>query len=193
MAKKLISELERSTQNWWLLLIAGIVFILVGIITITYPISTYLTFATFFGFTILIGGILKVAFAISNRDSLTGWGWNLVAGFVSLILGIILVNAPATTMLVLPYILGFYILYAGGMLISVGIDESHLHVNGSKAIITGGVITLLIGIGVLIKPAFAVAFLISLIGISFIAEGITYCFFAFKINQARHRIHELIG
>ncbi|WCT13174.1 HdeD family acid-resistance protein [Mucilaginibacter jinjuensis] len=187
----LISALERSTRNWWLLLIAGIIFVLAGLVTLMYPISTYITFAMFFGIAILIGGILKISFAISNRESLTGWGWNLVSGFVSFMIGIMLINSPEISLLSLPFIIGFYILYAGGMLISVGIDERHLHVNGSGMVVAGGIVTLLLGIGILFRPAFAATLLISFIGISFIAEGITYCFFSFKINSARHHLHEL--
>ncbi|PUZ21502.1 Uncharacterized membrane protein HdeD, DUF308 family [Chitinophaga costaii] len=189
----IISTLERETKNWWLLLITGIIFILSGIITFVYPVASYLALAYFFGVAILLGGIFKAAFAISNRSSLHGWGWTLVSGILDLIVGGILLSNPAISLVVLPFVVGFYVLYAGGVLISLGMDGRHLHITGAGWVVFGGIISLLLGLGILFVPAAGAVVLITVTGLSFIAQGITYSYVALKLEQARQRLHHVPG
>jgi uncharacterized membrane protein HdeD (DUF308 family) len=184
----LLQSIQQGMKNWWLLLIAGLIFILAGIIILVHPLSTFLTVAVFFGIAILMGGIVKIIFAISNRNHHQSWGWTLISGIISVVIGLVLANNPAISLVILPFILGFYVLYAGGMLISMGIHGQHMHLTGSGWIIFGGVITLLLGLGILFNPVTGVVVLTTIAGFSFIAEGITYSIIAFKINKARQRL-----
>jgi uncharacterized membrane protein HdeD (DUF308 family) len=188
----LVNSIQRGMKNWWLLLLAGIILIVAGVIILVHPLTTFITAAVFFGLAILIGGVFKIIFAISNRHHLESWGWNLVSGLLAVIIGLILANNPAISIVVLPFILGFYVLYAGGMLISLGIHGQHMHMSGSVWIIIGGIITLALGLYILFNPTLGVVILTTVAGFSFIAEGLTYCMVAFKINKARHRLNSVI-
>lgn len=187
----IISALEQETRNWWLLLITGIIFILAGVVTFVYPAQSYLALAVFFGVAILMGGIFKVAFAITNRENLHGWGWTLASGVVDVVIGFILLGDPLISAAVLPFIVGFYILYAGGVLISLGLEGRHLHITGAGWVIFGGAVSLLLGIGVLFVPAAGAVALITFTGLSFLSAGITYCMVALKLEKARHRLKNL--
>ncbi|HEY0271658.1 MAG TPA: DUF308 domain-containing protein, partial [Chitinophaga sp.] len=128
-----------------------------------------------------------------NRSGMHGWGWTLVSGILDLIVGGILLGNPAISLAVLPFVVGFYVLYAGGVLISLGMDGRHLRITGAGWVVFGGIVSLLLGLIILFEPAAGVVLLITVTGLSFIAEGATYCFVALKLEQGRRRLRKAPG
>ena len=102
---------EKITKYWYLPLILGVVFIAVGIFVFFTPVASFLTLATLFAFTFVIGGVLEIIYAVSNRDINDRWGWMLAGGLLDLFIGILLVTNPALSAVALPFYVGFALLF----------------------------------------------------------------------------------
>ena len=88
-------SIRRSVKHWYIHLILGILFILCGIGVIISPQVSYLTLSILFSLSFLVSGITESFFALQNTKNLNGWGWYLVSGLISLIMGIFLLMYPA--------------------------------------------------------------------------------------------------
>lgn len=187
----LLQTIKQEVKNWWLLVLTGILFILTGIFTFAYPVSSYLALAIFFGIAILFGGLFKIFFAISNSNEMTGWGWTLASGIIDTIIGGVLTWNPAVSAVVLPFVIGFYMVFAGGSLISLGTDAKAIKLTGAGWTITGGVLTLLLGIIILFYPAAGAATAIMITGVAFLLTGITYCLIGFRLKEVKKLLKNL--
>ena len=111
--KTLFDEMEHAVKNWWLSLILGILYIIVALCLLFAPGSSYITLSVIFSISILISGIIEIIFSISNRRSISSWGWYLAGGIIDLILGIYLVAYPLLSMEVIPFIVAFWMMFRG--------------------------------------------------------------------------------
>ena len=67
----------RTVQNfvyWYLPLILGIIFVILGVIIFMTPVQFFITLSILFSITFLASGILEIAYTISNRRKLDNWG-----------------------------------------------------------------------------------------------------------------------
>jgi uncharacterized membrane protein HdeD (DUF308 family) len=105
---------ERNMQtNWWMLLLEGIAGVIVGILVFTWPGITALILLYLIAAWALITGIIELVAAFT-----TGLGWLLVlAGAISIVLGIILFARPVAGILSLVWLIGIYAIIWGILLI----------------------------------------------------------------------------
>ena len=73
--KTLFDEMEHAVKNWWLSLILGILYIIVALCLLFAPGSSYIALSVIFSISMLISGIIEIIFSISNRRSISSWGW----------------------------------------------------------------------------------------------------------------------
>ena len=77
-------SLQERLKNWWLLLLSGILFVLLGFYIFSQPLASYLALSLFFATAFLVSGIFEVAYAFSSKQYDAGWGWalwNFTGGF----------------------------------------------------------------------------------------------------------------
>src|SRR5437016_5238945 len=80
---------RKSDEEWWLILLLGLVSIGAGAITIFHPALTALVLVLVMGANALVTGILDIAVAIRLRKEIRG-EWLLgLAGIVSIVFGIL--------------------------------------------------------------------------------------------------------
>lgn len=187
-----ITTLRKGVRNWWLFLLVGILFIAVGIITLLNPLSSYLTLAIFFGWLLFISGIVRIAFAVSNRDKLEGWGWALAVGILDTILGIVLFFHPELSMLVLAFVVGFSILLSGASLISYAIELQKIGVKGWGWLTFGGVLVSILGVLLIFNPLIGAITLVGWTGFAFLAAGIFYIAFSLQVRRVKKRLEDLV-
>jgi uncharacterized membrane protein HdeD (DUF308 family) len=110
---------RRTHQDWWLMLIWGMVSILAGIMTFFVPGITWLVLITFIAIWSLVSGILQIIAAIRLRKSIRGEGWMIVAGMLSVLVGIILLVNPVQGGIALTWVIGVYAALFGVMNIAL--------------------------------------------------------------------------
>ena len=124
-------SIRRSVKHWYIPLILGILFILCGIGVIISPQDSYLTLSILFSLSFLVSGIIETFFALQNTKNLNGWGWYLVSGLISLIMGIFLLMYPALSMFILPLVVGFTLLFRSFELLGFAFEEKEAGVTES--------------------------------------------------------------
>ena len=87
------------------------------------PQDSYLTLSILFSLSFLVSGIIETFFALQNTKNLNGWGWYLVSGLISLIMGIFLLMYPALSMFILPLVVGFTLLFRSFELLGFAFEE----------------------------------------------------------------------
>jgi uncharacterized membrane protein HdeD (DUF308 family) len=76
----------RSWRGFFLHLLAGVLYLVVGVFMIDNPVETALGLTLLVAAGLLVGGIVRTVLSLVERFD--GWGWALLNGIVSLILGI---------------------------------------------------------------------------------------------------------
>lgn len=157
---------DRSIRLWWVFLIRGLLFIIVGAYITASPISGYLALSFFFGLIILLAGIAELLRAYQDHGT-GNRGWHLFAGLMDLLIGLILVSHLAASMIILRIIVGFYFLFKG-------ITVLTFRRSSFKAwwMILGALIILLFVILIWFNPAFGTASVLMFTSLPFIVTGI---------------------
>lgn len=75
----------RTWRGFFLHLLGGVLYLIVGIFMIEHPVETALGITLLVAVGLLASGILRIMLSVLERFD--GWGWMLVGGIVSLLLG----------------------------------------------------------------------------------------------------------
>jgi uncharacterized membrane protein HdeD (DUF308 family) len=176
---------RQTVKNWYILLIIGILLTIVGVYIFTVPIATYITLSVFFSVSFIISGLLDIIFAIQNSKDLKGWGWYLVNGILTLALGIYLSVYPEISMSILPFVVGFTLLFRSFLLLGYAFDLKELKVVSWGDIALLSVLGILFSFLLIANPFFTGISLVSLTSLSFLFAGITSIAFSFKLKKLK--------
>lgn len=177
--ENLTERAGRAVQHWWLMMLAGILCIAMGIAVFVFPLQSYVTLSILAGILMLLVGAAQLIIASTSGNYLAMRGYMLVGGVIDLILGLLLCVYPGVTMALLPVMLGIWMMYHSFMMIAFGGDLETFRVKGSGWTILGGVLLLALSFVVLVNPFSAgIAAVIVLSGVGLIVFGILLCWAA---------------
>jgi uncharacterized membrane protein HdeD (DUF308 family) len=106
-----------DSGRWWFLLLQGLVGIAAGVLTFFWPAITALALGLLVAAWALVTGILEIGAAIRLRKDVPGEILLILAGLLSIALGIFLSLRPFTALLASVWVIAVYALIAGFMLI----------------------------------------------------------------------------
>ena len=113
-----------STKAWKgniLTILIAILYIIVGIEVIAHPAIASVVLTLLLGITILVIGIVRIVFALQLKP-LKNWGWSLVGGLITLLLGLmILAKWPASGLWVIGLFIAVEMIINGWSLITVAL------------------------------------------------------------------------
>lgn len=95
---------------WWIPLIFGVVFILVGFWILSQPVESFEKITRFIGVIILISGTTQLFFTLQYRKSIPGWGYQLLGDLFDLAIGVALVLNPAILLTIITLFVGFWLI-----------------------------------------------------------------------------------
>ena len=177
--ENLTERAGRAVQHWWLMMLAGILCIALGIAVFVFPLQSYVTLSILAGILMLLVGAAQLIIASTSGNYLAMRGYMRVGGVIDLILGLLLCVYPGVTMALLPVMLGIWMMYHSFMMIAFGGDLETFRVKGSGWTILGGVLLLALSFVVLVNPFSAgIAAVIVLSGVGLIVFGILLCWAA---------------
>jgi uncharacterized membrane protein HdeD (DUF308 family) len=109
-----------ALEDWWLMLLAGVLGILIGIFTFVHPNMVAAVLVMFIGFRAILQGVLEIAFAMRLRKSIHGEWLYILGGIISVIFGLIMIMFPVKGetlrgVIVVGWLIGFYAIAAGAM------------------------------------------------------------------------------
>ena len=184
-------SIRRPVKHWYIPLILGILFILCGIGVIMSPQDSYLTLSILFSLSFLVSGIIETFFALQNTKNLNGWGWYLVSGLISLIMGIFLLMYPALSMSILPLVVGFTLLFRSFELLGFAFEEKEAGVLnwGNLAIVS--VLSIILSFILIANPVFTSISLVVFTGLAFISTGISSVILSFNLKKLKGSAQKL--
>lgn len=173
--EELMEEEVILVKAWWSYLLKGIVAIAFGVAFIAYPHATLKTFIWIFGIFALVSGIVDVILAIVLATRKERWGWPLVGGLLSILIGGIVLRDPNVALGVIVLLVAIWALIGGIAAVASAFDmppksgRGWIGVSGALAIIAGIIILaypvgstyavmVLIAVYLLIGGAFLIVF-----------------------------------
>lgn len=102
----------RRWRGFWMHMLAGILYVVFGFLLVEHPLASAAFFTLMLAAGLLIGGLFRILIALMERFH--GWGWVLVNGLISLVLGVMIWRGwPDTALWVIGLFVGIDMLFAG--------------------------------------------------------------------------------
>jgi len=168
---------EGTGLPWWLVLLEGIAAVIIGLFLLTAPGATLFVLIQVLGIFWLVGGIFRII-GIFIDTSL--WGWKLIGGVLGILAGIVVLQHPIWSTVLVPeiyvIILGIQGLLLGGVTLVTAFQGEGWGVG------ILGVLSILFGLVLLFNPWIGVAVLPLLLGAFGIVGGIAAIVAAFRMR-----------
>jgi len=177
------TDISNTFKNWWVILLAGILFLSAGIFVLINPLDGYVGLSIFFTISFLISGLSGLLFAFSNNHHLKGWIWYLISAIIDLIIGIVLYIHPLLSLETLPIFVGFVLLIRGSMGIKASLDLKHINISQWIWLLVLGILTILFSIFLLLDPFDGALTIVIWTGLGLITAGIGFIIFSFQIKN----------
>ncbi len=187
--ENLAQKAGRAVRHWWMLMLAGVLCVAAGIAVFVFPLESYVALSICFGVLMLIVGAVQLIIASTSNNYLMMKGYVIVGGVLDLILGLFMCLYPGITLMLIPIMLGIWMMYHSFMIVAFGGDLDTFNVKGNGLVIAAGILLLLLSILILMNPfGVGVAAVIVMAGIGLLLFGIILCVMSLKLKD----IHNLV-
>jgi uncharacterized membrane protein HdeD (DUF308 family) len=177
---------SRLAQNWWVMAVRGVCALLFGIIAVIHPFDAFTVLVIFYGAYMLVDGIFALGSVLVGGVHLAHWWALLIEGLCGIGIGIITFVAPGVTEFVLVILIGWWALLTG-ILEIVAAFRLRRHIAGEIWLALSGVISVVFGVLVLIRPSIGELLVATLIGFYAILFGGTLLALAFRLRSWHQR------
>lgn len=164
---------------WWLILIEGIALTIIGFLLLVNPAETSVIVVQALGLYWLVAGILALVGIFIDSAQ---WGWKLVIGILGIIAGIIVLQHPLWSTVILANTV-IILLGIGGLIMGAAHIIRGIRADGWGAIILG-LVSILLGAALLVHRLFFTLSLPWVIGVIAIAGGLATIVAAFRQRPA---------
>jgi uncharacterized membrane protein HdeD (DUF308 family) len=137
--------------NWWSPVIRGLVAILLGIITLTWPGITLGALVLLFGAYALIDGIFSIAGAWRASKAHERWGFLIFEGIAGIIAAVVTFVLPAITALALVFVVAAWAIVTGIFEIAAAV-RLRRYIKGEWLLVLGGIASVVFGILLAVSP-----------------------------------------
>ena len=178
--------LSAMADNWWLLLLRGIVAIIFGGLAFFMPGITLLSLTLVWGIYVLADGLLSLWAGLSGEGTGGTSRWWLAAiGAVGILAGVGTFVWPGMTALAL---LTFIAVWAvvSGILQVWGAIQLRKEIQGEWMLILSGLLSIAFGCLLFARPGVSTLALIWTIGLYAVLNGILYTMAAFRLKTYKH-------
>jgi uncharacterized membrane protein HdeD (DUF308 family) len=166
-----------ATTPWWLVLIQGVAAALLGLLLLTNPAATTVILVQFLGIWWLVGGILSVVAIFIDR---TNWPLRAFSGVLGIVAGILVLNHPLWSALLIPTTL---VVLLGVLGVLIGIIYLLQAFQGEGwGIGLLGILSVALGLYLAFNPLGATLALPIVIGALAVVGGIAAVVLAFRLR-----------
>lgn len=183
MSDTSIAEAETPGLPWWLVLIEGIAAIILGLLLFMRPAATTIVLIQFLGIYWLITGLFTIISIIWDRSA---WGWKLFSGILGIIAGLLIIQNPLWSTLLVPTTLAWVLGFIGIVIGILQLIDAFRGGGWGSGIL--GVLSILLGFLLISRPVIAGLGLPWVLGGLLIAGGILAIIAAFVVRSAEPQI-----
>ncbi len=168
---------EGQMVPWWVVLLQGVAALIIGILLITSPGATMTFLVLLLGIYWLINGIFSIVSIFVDSSQ---WGWKLFAGILGIIAGIIVIQHPLVSTVVVPTVTVWLIGLLGIVIGVISIIQAFQ--GGGWGVGILGVLSILFGIVLVANPLIGALALPWVLGIFGIVGGIAAIIYSFRLR-----------
>ena len=180
--------LHFKVRHWWVSLLLGLSYILIAIGLMFTPLTSYIALSALFSIAMFTSGILETIFAISNRKNISSWGWYLSGGIIDLLLGLYLMANIGLSMMILPFIIAFWLMFRGFTATGYAMDLKRYGTHNWGWYMAFGILAILCSIGIIWQPGIGAISIIYLIAYTLLIIGIFRIMFSLELKRL-HKHH----
>lgn len=170
-------------QSKWAYVILSIVLIALGICIMIWPEFSALTLCYIAGGIAVVGGIVKIISYFMGDPSFAPFRLDFAFGLMSVVIGAVLLFHPGDVLLLLPIVIGLFILIDSIFKLQTAIDAKRLAVPGWWVVLLFALLCAVLGCVLIANPFEGAAALTILIGITLTAAGIENLWVAFYMAR----------
>jgi uncharacterized membrane protein HdeD (DUF308 family) len=177
--------LGRLLPPWWLFLITGIGWTLVGLIVLRFDYKSVTAIAILFGIVAISAGLFEVGMTIIVR----GW-WKLLNGLLAvafIVTGVVSFIHPGDTFQALAAVISFFLIFAGTFDIIMSI-AARRESDGWWLQLISGIIEVLIGFWAAGYYGRSAVLLVAWVAAIAVIRGVTNIVLAFRVREAQHAV-----
>ena len=167
-------------RNWWVLVLRGVLAVLFGVVAFLWPGVTVASFVLLFGAYAVVDGVLSLAAAIRPAPGQSRW-LLILFGVLSLIAGLFVLSRPGISAVVMLYVTAVWAIASGFVGIVAAIALRRM-ISGEWILALYGVLSILLGIILLTRPAAGVLGFIWAIAIYAVIAGVTLVILGFRLR-----------
>jgi uncharacterized membrane protein HdeD (DUF308 family) len=183
-----INEIRAHIRNWWVLLLLGVIFVAMGFIVLANPLESYVTLAIFFAASMLVSGIFQIVFSIANREEMEGWGWQLALGIMETIIGFILIFNLGLSLAILPFYVGFWLLFRSFALIGFSFEMKTYKIMSWGYYLVFGILLAVFSWFIILRPVFGGITIVTWTAIAFMIAGVAHIMLSFRLKKVNNKI-----
>ena len=143
---------QSLSQNWWLVVLRGVLAILFGVSAFIWPGITLLTLIILFGVYAIVDGLIAIWTGFSRTRESSRWWTFLLEGLLNIGAGVVALVWPDLATLVLIYMIAFWAVFTGILEIMAAIRLRH-EITNEWFLALGGVLSIGLGILLFLQPA----------------------------------------
>jgi uncharacterized membrane protein HdeD (DUF308 family) len=163
----------------WLVIAAGAISIVAGVLAIAYPDITLLALAIFTGVNVIVLSVLGLVEAFSDDSGDESRILSAVLGVLGLVGGLIILRRPGETLLALVLVLGIWLIVAGAVHLFRAIERRE-----DRALrVLAALCEAVLGIVILSVPDLSLRTLAILAGIGFIVRGAVAVYAGWQLRK----------
>lgn len=172
------SPAARGSVPWWLVLVLGISYVLLGLFMVFQPLLSLVTIAIFTGASWFVSGVSDLISLFRDRER---WFWTLLSGVIGIWAGLVLLGSPLAGAIILPAI---YIVIIGITGIALGVSRVVQAVKGAGwGLGVWGAVTIFLSAYLLLNPLAGVVVLPFVFGSFAVIGGIMTIVAAFQLRK----------
>jgi len=116
---------RKLDRDWWVFLVGGLFGIAIGVLTFWMPGITALALLFYIAIWAIATGILEIVAAVRLRREISGEWWAILGGIASIAFGVLLTLYPSAGALAVLWLIGFYALIFGILLVVLAFKAQH--------------------------------------------------------------------
>jgi uncharacterized membrane protein HdeD (DUF308 family) len=175
-------------ELWWLVLLKGLSAIILGVLLLAAPAATTMVIVQFLGIYWFVSGVLGIVHIFVDSRL---WGWKLLSGVLGIIAGIIVIQNPIWSSILVPATLVVLLGVQGLMVGVIYIIRAFSGAGLGAGLL--GVIDVIFGIILLGSPIMAAATLPFVFGGFLVVGGLIAAIMSFSLRGGMQRAATMMG
>jgi uncharacterized membrane protein HdeD (DUF308 family) len=186
-----ISAITSTIKNWWVFLIIGILLLIGSYYMFSTPEESFIGLAGLFSALILVSGLFRVFFALTNKDDIENFGLYLAGGVLDVIVGFLLLKYPGMTVVLFSLFIGFWLLFRGFNIISISFKVKSLGDTDWFWILLFGILVVIFAFMAIVNPLIGASYLVYTLALALLFAGIANIFLALRLKKVKSKVQKV--